>query len=90
MMMMTRKKMTGLLLASTAAALFGAANFVTAAEDAATSADVKCMGINACKGTSECASASNACKGHNSCKGQGWVHASKDECIAKGGKVVEE
>ena len=48
------------------------------------------MGINACKGTSECATASNACQGHNSCKGQGWVHASKEECDTKGGKVVEE
>ncbi len=89
-MMMTRKKMTGLLLASTAAALFGAANIATAAEETATSAEVKCMGINACKGTSECATASNSCKGHNSCKGQGWVHASQEDCITKGGKVVEE
>jgi uncharacterized membrane protein len=88
--MMTRKKMTGLLLASTAAALFGTATVVAAAEGAANSTEVKCMGINACKGTSECATASNACQGHNSCKGQGWVHASKEECDAKGGKVVEE
>jgi uncharacterized membrane protein len=88
-MMMTRKKMTGLLLASTAAALFGAANIASAAEQAASSADVKCMGINACKGTSECASANNACQGHNSCKGQGWVHATKEECEAKGGKVIK-
>jgi uncharacterized membrane protein len=90
MMMMTRKKMTGLLLASTAAALFGTANIAAAAEGTAKSAEVKCMGINACKGTSECATASNACQGHNSCKGQGWVHASQEECIAKGGKVVDE
>ncbi|MGB7933690.1 MAG: hypothetical protein WCH04_15990 [Gammaproteobacteria bacterium] len=89
-MMMTRKKMTGLLLASTAAALFGAANITVAAEEAATSAEVKCMGINACKGTAECASANNSCKGHNSCKGQGWVHASKEDCDAKGGTVVDE
>ena len=88
--MMTRKKMTGLLLASSAAALFGAANIAAAAEGTATSAEVKCMGINACKGTSECATASNACQGHNSCKGQGWVHASKEDCDAKGGKVIEE
>jgi hypothetical protein len=47
------------------------------------------MGINACKGTSECATATNSCKGSNSCKGQGWVHASKEDCTAKGGKVVE-
>jgi uncharacterized membrane protein len=89
-MMITHKKMTGLLLASTAAALFGTATVAAAAEGTASSAEVKCMGINACKGTSECATASNACQGHNSCKGQGWVHASKEECDTKGGKVVEE
>jgi uncharacterized membrane protein len=88
-MMMTRKKMTGLLLASTAAALFSTAYIASAADKAATSADVKCSGINACKGTSECATASNSCKGHNSCKGQGWVHATKEDCEAKGGKVIE-
>lgn len=88
--MMTRKKMTGLLLASTAAALFGTATVTAAAEGTASSAEVKCMGINACKGTSECATASNGCQGHNSCKGQGWVHASMEECDAQGGKVVEE
>ena len=73
--MMTRKKMTGLLLASTAAALFSTANITAAAEETAKSAEVKCMGINSCKGTSECAGATNSCQGHNSCKGQGWVHA---------------
>jgi uncharacterized membrane protein len=88
-MTMTRKTMTGLLLASTAAALFGAAHIASAAEETATSADVKCMGINACKGTAECATANNGCKGHNSCKGQGWVHATREECDAKGGKVIE-
>ena len=89
-MMMTRKKITGLVLASTAAALFGTATVAAAAEGTASSAEVKCMGINACKGTSECATASNGCQGHDSCKGQGWVHASKEDCDAKGGKVVEE
>lgn len=88
--MMTRRKMTGLLLATTAAALFGTATITAAAEDATVSAEVKCMGINACKGTAECATASNSCKGQNSCKGSGWVHASKSDCDAKGGKVVEE
>lgn len=89
-MIMTRKKMTGLLLASTAAALFSTANIAAAAEETAKSAEVKCMGINSCKGTSECATATNSCKGHNSCKGQGWVHATKEDCTAKGGKVVEQ
>ena len=45
-------------------------------------AEVKCSGINSCKGTS-------ACAGQNSCKGQGWIKASKADCDAKGGKVVE-
>lgn len=88
-MIMTRKKMTGLLLASTAAALFGTATIAFAAGETTKSTEVKCMGINSCKGTSECKSATNSCKGHNSCKGQGWVHASKEDCIAKGGKVID-
>lgn len=88
-MIMTRKKMTGLLLASTAAALFGTVTIAAAADNSAKSAEVKCMGINACKGKSECAGAANACQGHNSCKGQGWVHATKEDCVAKGGKVVD-
>lgn len=86
---MYSKTMTSVLLATAAAALFSTAS-ISAATDAATTAEVKCSGVNACKGQSECASASNACKGQNSCKGHGWMHMSKADCDAKGGKVMAE
>ena len=52
---------------ATAAAIFAAGTFATAAH-----ADgVKCGGVNACKGQSACKGATNSCKGQNACKGQG-------------------
>ncbi|MHB8745737.1 MAG: BufA2 family periplasmic bufferin-type metallophore [Gammaproteobacteria bacterium] len=87
---MYSKTMTGVLLATAAAALFSTANISAATDAAAAPAQVKCSGVNACKGLSECASASNACKGQNSCKGHGWMHMAKADCDAKGGKVIEE
>ena len=87
---MTSKKITGVVLATTAAALFGMSNMVAAADTGATPAQVKCSGVNACKGMSECTSASNACKGQNSCKSHGWMHMSKADCDAKGGKVMDD
>jgi len=84
---MSSRKISGVLLATAAAALFSTANIATAADEAAP-AQVKCSGVNACKSMSECASASNACKGQNSCKGHGWMSMSKADCDAKGGKVV--
>jgi hypothetical protein len=86
---MSSRKISGVLLATAAAALFSTANIATAADEAAP-AQVKCSGVNACKGMSECGTASNACKGQNSCKGNGWMNMSKADCDAKGGKVVTE
>ncbi len=72
-------------LITTAAAIFAASTFVTAAHADA----VKCGGTNACKGQSACKGAANSCKGQNACKGQGWSEASTSlECGAKGGKVL--
>jgi hypothetical protein len=72
-------------LITTAAAIFAAGSFVTAAH----AAGVHCGGTNACKGQSACKSASNACKGQNACKGKGFTEASSSqECNAKGGKVL--
>jgi uncharacterized membrane protein len=85
-------KRRGLLLATTAAALFGTSGAMLAAEghDAATAGQVHCMGINSCKGEGACASANNSCAGTNSCKGQGWLPvASAKECKEKGGTVVQ-
>jgi len=97
--MKTASKLTGITLASAAATLvlagcssYGGGSTSTDKMEkkttAAKMAEVKCSGINSCKGTSACATATSACKGHNSCKGQGWVKATKADCVAKGGKVL--
>lgn len=72
-------------LITTAAAIFAASTFTTAAF-----ADgVKCGGTNSCKGQSACKTASSACKGQNACKGQGFTEATNaGDCTAKGGKVM--
>ncbi len=86
---MSSNKISGVLLATAAAALFSTATIATATEQSAP-AQVKCSGVNACKGMSECASASNACQGQNSCKGHGWMHMSKSDCVAKGGVIMAD
>ncbi|MEI7871103.1 MAG: hypothetical protein WCK95_03240 [Alphaproteobacteria bacterium] len=77
--------MTKQTLIATAAAIFAAGTFASAAH-----ADgVKCSGVNSCKGTSACKTASSACKGMNACKGQGWTEATDGvSCTSKGGKVI--
>lgn len=78
-------KLTGIALATAAAAMFAAAP-VSAAENNGNT--VKCMGVNACKGKSSCQTAGSSCKGQNSCKGQGFVEVrSKDVCEQLGGKT---
>lgn len=81
------KKLSGLLLATSAAALFAAAPVASAAEGG--EAKVHCSGVNSCKGTSDCATSSSACKGQNACKGQGWKSMTKEECETAGGEVAE-
>jgi hypothetical protein len=77
--------MTKRQLITTAAAIFAAGTFVTAAH----AEGVKCGGTNACKGQSACKSANNACKGQNACKGKGFTETGSSlECTAKGGKVM--
>jgi len=72
-------------LITTAAAIFAAGTFVTAAH----AEGMKCGGTNACKGQSACKMGSSACKGQNACKGQGWSEATTAaDCTAKGGKVL--
>lgn len=77
-------KLTGMALATAAAAMFAMATVPTAyAGDSA----VKCMGVNACKGKSSCKTANSSCKGLNSCKGQGFVEVPKDVCDQLGGET---
>lgn len=88
-------KLTGISLAAAAATLLlagcstGSADKSSmTAKKVASSAKIKCSGINSCKGTSACATASSACQGQNGCKGKGWIKATKAECSSKGGKVI--
>jgi hypothetical protein len=81
---MSMKKSSGVVIAVTAAALFGAVSVANAQ-----GAQVKCTGINACKGQSACKTASSACKGQNACKGKGYVMASAADCKSKGGTEVK-
>ena len=78
----------GILLAGAAAALI-LSGAVGARADEKTGGDVYCSGINACKGKGACAGAGNSCAGQNGCKGQGHTKTTKEECLAKKGKVVE-
>ena len=77
--------MTKRQLFTTAAAIFAAGTFVTAAH----AEGVKCGGSNACKGQSACKSAGNSCKGQNACKGNGFAMMSEAQCKAKGGAYVK-
>ena len=60
-------------LITTAAAIFAAGTFATAAH----AEGVKCAGANACKGQSACKGALIAGKGQNACKGQGFAEAGR-------------
>jgi len=85
------KKMSGIALATAAAALFATGAMMSPVVQAADAAGVHCVGANSCKGTSECKTAKNECKGLNGCKGQGWVtKASAKECKEAGGKVEKK
>lgn len=78
--MSMQRKVSGIAVATAAAALFALAPVSASAEEM-----VKCMGANACKGQSACKTASSSCKGLNSCKGHGFVEVSKAECGKLGG-----
>ena len=79
----------GVLLASAAASLILGGAVLARADEKSGGDMIHCAGVNACKGQAECAGAGNSCAGQNSCKGKGWVETSKDDCMKKGGKVLE-
>lgn len=81
--MKTASKITGIALATAAAAAFAATPMTAFAGD---SSKGHCVGVNACKGKSSCASAENKCKGQNACKGHGFVAVDKATCDQLGGK----
>ncbi len=78
--------MTKRTLIATAAAIFAAGTFATAAH---ADGGVKCSGANACKGQSACKGNASPGKGQNACKGQGFTET-KDavSCTNQGGKVM--
>lgn len=91
---MTKKtKSASSILAASVATLFCAIPFASAAPaaDKAAGGEVMCEGINSCKGKGACAGVNNACAGKNGCKGHGMMKTTtKEECLKKGGKVVEK
>jgi uncharacterized membrane protein len=88
---MKTNKLTGAFLAASVASLLGSSPASSATPPAPKDGgEVKCAGINECRGHGACASATNGCNGQNGCAKQGWVKTTKKECLAKGGKLVEE
>lgn len=85
------RKITGLALATSAAAIFAMSGCTTtggsgAAETQTASAEGHCSGVNACKGHGACKTASNACAGQNACKGTGFVALDEKTCADVGGE----
>lgn len=82
--MKTKKKVSTIALAATAAALFSTLPMAPVHAEAA---KVHCYGVNKCKGQNDCKTAKNSCKGMGSCKGQGFKAMSKAECVKEHGSV---
>lgn len=78
---MEAKKIVGMAVAASAAALFisGCAS-MGGGSGSGSEAKVACNGANACKGRSECHTANSECAGQNACKGQGFVSLTPEEC----------
>lgn len=84
-MMNVNRKMVGVALATTAAALFATSAVVSIAN--ADEVKVKCYGANTCKGNGQCKTSMNGCKGKNMCKGKGFEEMTDKACIEKVGRV---
>ena len=76
----------GAMIAASVAGLFAAG--VAGIPSAKAGEEVTCSGINACKGKGSCHGGANSCAGQNACKGKGNTKTTKEECLAKGGKIV--
>ena len=76
----------GAMIAASVAGLFAAG--VAGTPSAKAGEEVTCSGINACKGKGSCHGAANSCAGQNACKGKGNIKTTKEECLAKGGKIA--
>lgn len=90
--MSTKRNLSGLALATAAAALFSGSAFAAEGEKAmdkeTAEGQVKCAGINSCKGSSACATAESSCKGQNACAGHGWVYSESAQACKDAGGLV--
>ncbi len=82
----SKKRLAGLAIAATAAAIFMTGCAATGGSSGS-SAKVQCNAGNSCKGLSECKTANSSCKGQNACKGQGFVMLTPAECKTAGGRA---
>jgi hypothetical protein len=86
--MISKKQISGVLLAVSAASVFALTPVVASANHHHAKM-IACAGVNACKGHSSCKTADNSCKGQNACKGKGVVKMSKGQCDQVGGTVAK-
>jgi hypothetical protein len=87
----TKLKLSGIVVAMSAAGLIGCAGQDQAATAAATTTDLAhCYNVNACKGHNDCKTAENACAGHATCKGHGFVAMPTKACGDVGGNVQDD
>lgn len=80
-----KAKISGMVLAIGAAAVFALTPVVATAK----TAKVSCYGVNSCKGKGACKTSQNACKGQNTCKGKGFLKMTEKKCLKAGGTLEE-
>ena len=73
------RKLSGVALATAAAALFFA-GCATHGTGYSSTGQVECTGVNGCKGQSDCKTATNDCKGKNTCRGEGFLYMDPLTC----------
>ena len=74
------KKLSGVALATAAAALFVAGCASHGGTGYSATGQVQCMGVNGCKGQSDCKNATNDCKGKNGCRYEGFLYMDPYSC----------
>jgi hypothetical protein len=85
--MVEGKKLAGMAIAATAAALLMSGCAGTTGGEGGSSEKVQCQGVNACKGMSDCATADSSCAGKNACEGKGFVMLTPDDCQKVSGRA---
>lgn len=85
--MVESKRIAGMAIAATAAALLMSGCAATSGGQSGSSAKVQCQGVNACKGMSDCATADSSCAGKNACQGKGFVMLTPVDCQKVSGRA---